>query len=115
MAAAKTGFQGLLRDLPADDPRRATVQAALAEVEAGPAALDGDTLTFVRGMVASLEGRLAAEPRDAEGWVRLVRAYAVLGETAKRDAAMKRARGLFPSQPDVEADLVAASKAEALK
>ncbi|WP_091741822.1 c-type cytochrome biogenesis protein CcmI [Phenylobacterium immobile] len=114
-AAATAGFQGLLRDLPADDPRRATVQAALAEVEAGPAPLDGATLDLVRGMVASLEGRLAAEPRNADGWVRLVRAYAVLGETAKRDAALKRARALFPGQPEVEADLVAASKAEALK
>lgn len=114
-AAARTGFAGLLQDLPAGDPRRETVQAALAQLDSPAPALAGATLDFVRGMVASLEAKLAAEPRDADGWVRLVRAYAVLGETEKRDAALKRARALFPGQPELEADLKAAAAAEAMR
>ena len=51
----------------------------------------GDQLTAVRGMVAGLAARLKTNPDDPEGWVRLVRAYAVLGETARREAALKDA------------------------
>jgi cytochrome c-type biogenesis protein CcmH len=115
LAGAKARFEDLLKTLPADDPRRETVKQALAEAEAGPAPLEGATLDFVHGMVASLETRLKDNPRDAEGWVRLVRAYAVLGETAKRDEALKRARALFPGQADVEADLAAAAAAERVR
>lgn len=114
-AGARSDLQGLLDDLPAGDPRRAAVQAALAEAERPAPALQGAALDLVRGMVSSLEAKLAAEPRDADGWVRLVRAYAVLGETAKRDAALKRARGLFPGQPELEADLAAAAAAEPMR
>jgi cytochrome c-type biogenesis protein CcmH len=40
---------------------------------------------MIEGMVAKLAARLQTEPNDADGWMRLGRAYAVLG---RRDAAV---------------------------
>ena len=37
----------------------------------------------IRGMVDGLAARLAQNGHDPEGWLRLVRAYTVLGETDK--------------------------------
>ena len=67
---------------------------------------------MIRGMVDGLAARLAQSPEDPAGWVRLVRAYAVLGETAKRDAAYASARARYASQPKVLGELDAAARAE---
>jgi cytochrome c-type biogenesis protein CcmH len=69
----------------------------------------------IEGMVAGLAARLAAQPDDAEGWVRLVRSYAVLGDAAKRDAALARARSLFAGKPEILSQLDAAARAEPMK
>jgi cytochrome c-type biogenesis protein CcmH len=61
-------------------------------------------------MVDSLAARLAAHPNDPSGWVRLVRAYGVLGQSAKQAAALERARSLFAGRPDVLGELVAAAR-----
>jgi cytochrome c-type biogenesis protein CcmH len=119
-------WRQLLSELPADDPRRAQLQAAILEAEAAPAAgpagpagpaagLTADQLTAVRGMVAGLAAKLKADPGDAAGWVRLVRAYAVLGDTAARDAALKEARARNASRPDVLDDLKNAAAVEPMK
>jgi cytochrome c-type biogenesis protein CcmH len=65
----------------------------------------------VRGMVEGLAARLAQSPDDPEGWVRLVRAYTVLGETAKRDAALATARARYKDQPQVMTALAQALEA----
>jgi cytochrome c-type biogenesis protein CcmH len=49
----------------------------------------GEQDQMVKAMVERLEGRLKQNPRDAEGWIRLMRSRMVLGET---DAA-RRALG----------------------
>jgi cytochrome c-type biogenesis protein CcmH len=61
-------------------------------------------------MVDGLAARLAADPNDAAGWVRLIRAYGVLGETAKRDEALRRASARFGDQPEIVAALKAAAR-----
>ena len=43
-------------------------------------------------MVASLAARLQSQPNDAQGWQRLIRAYAVMGDTAKARQALNHAR-----------------------
>ena len=112
MAQGLTGWRALLADLPAEDPRRAGLAAEIAEVErtgkppAPPqqqqqAAAGGVGPEQIRGMVEGLAARLEADPNDPEGWVRLVRAYTVLGEIEKRDAALARARTLYKDQPQI--------------
>ena len=55
-----------------------------------------------------MAARLKANPDDPAGWVRLVRAYAVLGETDRRDAALADARHRYAGRPDILAQLEAA-------
>lgn len=113
-------WRALLADMPAGDPRRADLQQAIAQAEGAPApvaqgGLSGDQMTAVRGMVDGLARRLAATPDDPAGWVQLVRAYAVLGETGKRDEALKTARARYGAKPDVMAELAKAAAAEPMR
>jgi len=55
---------------------------------------------MVRGMVDRLAERLKQDGSDLDGWLRLVRAYAVLGERDKARAAAADARRALASAPD---------------
>jgi cytochrome c-type biogenesis protein CcmH len=119
-AGGVADWKALLADMRGDDPRRADLQQAIAEAQGAPASaapqgLSGDQMTAVRGMVAGLAQRLAASPDDPAGWVQLVRAYAVLGETVKRDAALKSAQARYAAKPDVLAELAKAAATERMK
>jgi cytochrome c-type biogenesis protein CcmH len=61
-------------------------------------------------MVAMLEARLKADPNDAPGWVRLVRAWHVLGEDDKARAALATARKTFAGNKEVLAAFDTAEK-----
>jgi cytochrome c-type biogenesis protein CcmH len=107
--------------MPANDPRRADLMSAIAEAsgapppQAAPQGLSGDQMTAVRGMVAGLAQRLTASPDDPAGWVQLVKAYSVLGDTEKRDAALKTARARYAGKPDVLDALAKAAATEQMK
>jgi cytochrome c-type biogenesis protein CcmH len=110
-AEAKATLQALLADAPADAPWRKVVAGRLAEIApdepragsktvAGPTAQDiaaaqsmspEERLAMIRGMVERLAARLEQDPNDREGWARLARAYEVLGDTDKAQAARARA------------------------
>jgi cytochrome c-type biogenesis protein CcmH len=55
---------------------------------------------MIRGMVARLADRLKTDGADVDGWMRLVRAYVVLGERDKATAAAADARRALGSDPD---------------
>ncbi len=55
---------------------------------------------MVSGMVARLAERLKTDGSDVEGWLRLVRAYVVLGRTAEARAAAADARRALAGEPD---------------
>jgi len=57
---------------------------------------------MVRGMVAQLADKLNKDPSDAEGWLRLGRAYLVLKEPAKATDAYDRAAKLRPGDVGVK-------------
>lgn len=117
-AAGLAAWRALLADLPADDPRRQPLTEAIAQAEGEPAgkpALPEAQLAMIQGMVQGLAQRLASNPDDPEGWVRLVRAYAVLGETAKRDAALREAKSRYAAKPETLARLDAAARAEPMR
>ncbi|MEI8146665.1 MAG: c-type cytochrome biogenesis protein CcmI [Alphaproteobacteria bacterium] len=54
-----------------------------------------EQMQMIRGMVEGLAARLATDGSDFEGWMRLIRAQVVLGETDKARAALSEARRLF--------------------
>ncbi|HKU65171.1 MAG TPA: tetratricopeptide repeat protein [Rhizomicrobium sp.] len=64
-----------------------------------------------RAMVEMLAARLKADPNDALGWVRLMRAYTVLGETQKAKQALVSARKAFADNKDAQTAFTTAAKA----
>ncbi len=54
---------------------------------------------MVEGMVERLAGRLEEEPEDLEGWLRLARAYAVLGRRDEAVSALEQAESLTRDLP----------------
>lgn len=114
--AGLAAWRTLAAELPAGDARRTAVEKALAAAMAQPAPkLAEDQMAAVQGMVASLAARLEEEPDDPEGWVRLVRSYAVLGDTQKRDAALTEAKARYSGKPDVLKALDLAAKTEPMR
>jgi cytochrome c-type biogenesis protein CcmH len=55
---------------------------------------------MIRGMVSRLADRLKTEGNDIDGWLRLVRAYMVLGDREKALAAATDARRALASDPE---------------
>jgi cytochrome c-type biogenesis protein CcmH len=59
-----------------------------------------DQKQMIAGMVARLADRLKQNGADVEGWLRLVRAYAVLNERDKAQAAAADARRALAAEPE---------------
>jgi cytochrome c-type biogenesis protein CcmH len=99
-------WRAMLAKAPPNAPWHPLVQAALARVGGGPAApaLSDDTIAaakdmnetdrgaMIRGMVDRLASRLKQNGDDVEGWLRLVRAYMVMGDRDKAKGASADAR-----------------------
>jgi cytochrome c-type biogenesis protein CcmH len=66
-------------------------------------------------MVEGLAARLKSQPQDAQGWQRLVRAYSVLRETEKAQAALSDGRAALKADARGLAALNAEAKADGLK
>lgn len=67
------------------------------EVAAASEMSETDRATFIRSMVDRLASRLADNPHDLDGWLRLGNAYRVLGETDKARKAFLSAENLASS------------------
>ncbi len=57
---------------------------------------EGDRSEMIRGMVANLDARLKEDPNNFEGWMRLVRSYAMLKDMDRAEAALKDGLKAFP-------------------
>ena len=75
---------------------------------------DGGGAPNPQAMVAQLASRLDTNPNDLDGWLRLIRAYSVLGEKDKAGAALTRARTVFANQAQAQDALAQAAKENAL-
>jgi cytochrome c-type biogenesis protein CcmH len=120
-------WRAMLASAPANAPYRTLIQRSLARVEPGAAAVEpkapqsgpiqqpGPTqedmaaaqqLTpeqrqeMIRGMVERLAERLKTDTSDFEGWLRLVRAYAVMGDKDKAREAAQSARQAIGDDAD---------------
>jgi cytochrome c-type biogenesis protein CcmH len=98
-------WRAMLEKAPPDAPWRPLVQAALVRVggSAVPALPDGamaaakdmseaDRGAMIHSMVDRLASRLKQNGDDVEGWLRLVRAYMVMGDREKAKSAQTDAR-----------------------
>ena len=106
-------WRAMLAKAPADAPWRSLVQAALVRVGGSPAPAlseeamaaakgmsDTDRSAMIRSMVERLAVRLKQNGEDVEGWLRLVRAYMVLGDPDKARGASSDARRAVASDPE---------------
>ena len=139
-AEAARMWRGLIAKAPADAPWLAVVRQSLARVDAPaaevpaassppPGAAPGGApgprpediaaagemteqqrSQMIRGMVDRLATRLHENGSDLDGWLRLLRAYKVLGEHAKAKAAVAEARAALANEPDKLRRLDAAIK-----
>ena len=108
-------WRSMLAEAPTGAPWVAFVRQALARVSGGPVAtVEPSTADIsavanmsedarrdtIRGMVARLADRLHDNGGDVEGWLRLVRAYVVLGDRTKAKAAAADAKRALGERPD---------------
>ncbi len=123
MQTALSRWQSLLAEAPADAPWRGEVETRLAAVRqqveggappmasaaGGPseeqvaAAQDmsaEDRSAMIQSMVARLADRLEKNGDDLEGWLKLARAYVVLGRMDDAKSALASAQKNFPSETD---------------
>ncbi|MDB5603175.1 MAG: c-type cytochrome biosis protein CcmI [Bradyrhizobium sp.] len=104
-AEAASIWRAMLAKAPSDAPWRPLVQAALARIggSAAPVLSDDtvaaakgmnetDRAAMIHGMVDRLASRLKQNGDDVEGWLRLVRAYMVMGDRDKAKSALTDAR-----------------------
>jgi cytochrome c-type biogenesis protein CcmH len=61
---------------------------------------EAERAEVIRGMVQRLSDRLHADGKDIDGWMRLVRAYAILGDREKAKDAAADAHRALSDQPD---------------
>lgn len=89
--------------------RRSLARVGVEAPAPGPSAQDMEAAAgmdpqarseMIRGMVARLADRLKTESNDVEGWLRLVRAYMVLGDREQAIAAAAEARRALAGDPE---------------
>ncbi len=119
---AKAAFDAFLKDTPADAAWRPMLLAEMQDMSAKPPALDQQTMAnassmsaddqqaMIRSMVDGLDQKLAANPDNLDGWLRLIRARSVLGDTDKAKAAYKKALEQFNGNQDALAQISALGK-----
>jgi cytochrome c-type biogenesis protein CcmH len=111
-------WRAMIAKAPADAPWLPTVREALErvggaaepQVPRGPSSADvaaasqmtpADRNVMIRGMVEELAARLAQDGSDVDGWLRLMRAYVVLGDRDKARSAAEDARRALKDAPDM--------------
>ena len=108
-------WRGMLAEAPAGAPWAGFVREALGRVSSPPVTAVGPSIAdvsaasamsedsrrdMIRGMVARLADRLHDNGADVEGWLRLVRAYVVLGDRTKAKDAAAEAKRALGERPD---------------
>lgn len=127
---ARAAYEALAANSPKDAPWMALVNQHIAATGGAPLASapeapgnpsdediaaaeqmsTADRSEMIRGMVESLDARLKEDPNNFEGWMRLVRSYAMLKEPESAIAALKRGLVAFPADGEQGKALVAMAK-----
>lgn len=129
LAEAAAGYRKILEATPDGAPWRAMVGTRLAVVqqrlspgEARAPALSPDArrsaegmteqqrTAMIENMVAGLAQRLEDDGNDLDGWLRLMRAYKVLGKQAEAEQAAASARENFAGDSDALNQIDAAAR-----
>lgn len=93
LEAAKARWSELIALAKGDEPWLANAQAGLAAANGDVGQMDDEA---IKGMVESLDARLASEGGTIEEWTRLVRSRLVLGQGDLAQKAYQAARAAYP-------------------
>jgi cytochrome c-type biogenesis protein CcmH len=116
-AEALALWQALLADTKPNDSWRGALEGQIASLSPRAPVLSDEQIAatqnmtaqdrekMIRGMVDGLEERLKSKPADLEGWQRLIKARAVLGEMDKARQAYDLAKEQFKADPQALASL----------
>ena len=104
-----------LRPAPTGSPAPAAAPSGMpgptaAQVAEAGSMSEADRQAMIQGMVGGLEERLRTSPRDRDGWVRLMRARMVLGDSAAATAAYRNGMRAFADSPTEQAALTEAAR-----
>ncbi|MET0747578.1 MAG: c-type cytochrome biogenesis protein CcmI [Rhizobium sp.] len=77
------------------------------DVAAAQTMSSGDRQQMIKGMVDTLDAKLKDDPNNFEGWMRLIRSYAVLDDRDRATDALKRGLAAFPASGDQGQQLMA--------
>ncbi|MFK0384572.1 c-type cytochrome biogenesis protein CcmI [Agrobacterium sp. NPDC090273] len=128
MPEAQAAFTALAKDASAGAPWLPLVREHIARTtgagtggvaQPGPTAEDvaaakdmapADRQAMIEGMVESLEAKMRDNPADFDGWMRLVRAYAVLKNGNRANEALKSGLAAFPPQGEQGKQLLALAR-----
>lgn len=120
-ADAIAQYTDILKDLPPGTPLAERIAGTITRLGGTPPARPGvpsggeaiaalpeaQRQEAIRGMVEALDARLGKESTDIEGWLRLVRSYAVLNEPGKARDAYARGLAALAADPAARARLEA--------
>jgi cytochrome c-type biogenesis protein CcmH len=81
------------------------------DVRAAEAMPPGDRAAMIQSMVDGLAGRLEQSPRDADGWIKLIRSRTVLGQNELAKRALARGLEVFADDKQ-QRDRIAAAAQE---
>jgi cytochrome c-type biogenesis protein CcmH len=121
-ARAKEIWSAVVAQAPEDAPWAQALRKRIAALDdqkdepatdqaAKIAALPGaQKMAAIRTMVEALAARLAQDGHDVDGWLRLIRSYAVLQEPAKARAALIDARRSLAADPAATARIDALAR-----
>lgn len=129
---ARTAFTAIADAAPKDAPWLPLVNQHLGELGEAVAAADGsdaapgnptaedvaaaealdteDRQAMIRGMVDSLSARLKENPKNFDGWMRLIRSHAVLNDQEAAAAALKEGLKSFPADGEEGRQLLALAR-----
>jgi len=94
-------------------------ETAPAAPKSGPSAEDvrnaaamtsSDRMAMVQGMVDRLASRLVQSPRDADGWIKLMRSRKVLGDIEAAEQTFRLALDVFKDDPREQEQISAAAR-----
>jgi cytochrome c-type biogenesis protein CcmH len=109
-AAAGGGVLSVLKQQAGDVANAPRKGPSAEDVSAAETMAPSDRMAMIRGMVEGLANRLDQSPRDAEGWIKLIRSRTVLGETDAAKQALDRALKVFSDAPQEQARIAASAR-----
>jgi cytochrome c-type biogenesis protein CcmH len=99
-ATPKASSPGLLETLRAADKKRPQGEPVARDprpedIRNAEKMAPEDRTAMIRGMVDGLASRLDQSPRDADGWIKLIRSRVVLGDAEQAKKSFQRALAVF--------------------